>query len=286
MHRQLIPNSMKSFRQHLNRTSSHLLRRAFDRPSSLNHSTSPPHPLFKFPFLGRASEFPSCARATVVKCQQIVDEIISISTQTFQPSSYVAAKSHGSTGDTLANFGSSPPPPPPHHPRQIIKMTDMLSDRLCAIVDTAEVIRHVHPEREWVEAAESAYELLNSFISTLNTHRGLFQVFCASERGKPLNYSPGNRSTPQTLNSPSFSARTARCRTFPQRFCEIWHSFDGKQTQHHHFTQRKHPPRWLSIFTLHQPPRVYFAFGGDAAAPHDPLPLHGLRKLRTNVFAR
>ena len=56
----------------------------------------------------------------------------------------------------------------------IIKAFDRLSDTLCSVLDLAEFVRNSHPSKEFIDAAETAYGILYEFMSTLNTHTGLF----------------------------------------------------------------------------------------------------------------
>ena len=60
--------------------------------------------------------------------------------------------------------------------RKVVKNIDRLSDMLCGVIDAAELIRHSHPEEQWLEAANQAYEGLCSYMNTLNTNVELYQV--------------------------------------------------------------------------------------------------------------
>ncbi|KAI8928432.1 hypothetical protein BC831DRAFT_448668 [Entophlyctis helioformis] len=60
--------------------------------------------------------------------------------------------------------------------RKTVKRLDTLSDMLCCVVDTAELIRNVHPNRAFVEAANHAHAALNSYLNHLNTHQGLYNA--------------------------------------------------------------------------------------------------------------
>lgn len=61
--------------------------------------------------------------------------------------------------------------------RLTVKRLDRLSDMICTVVDTAEVVRHVHPDREMASAANAAHETLSNYLNRLNTHTGLYKVF-------------------------------------------------------------------------------------------------------------
>lgn len=60
--------------------------------------------------------------------------------------------------------------------RRIVKRMDMISDSICLIVDTAELIRNVHPDKRWIHACEQTYMILGRFINELNTNRTLFSA--------------------------------------------------------------------------------------------------------------
>jgi intermediate peptidase len=57
-----------------------------------------------------------------------------------------------------------------------VKRLDRLSDMICCVVDTAEVIRHVHPDQTMAQAADSAHNVLSNYLNRLNTHTGLYTV--------------------------------------------------------------------------------------------------------------
>jgi intermediate peptidase len=57
-----------------------------------------------------------------------------------------------------------------------VKRLDRLSDIICCVVDTAEVIRHVHPCKKMAQAADSAHNVLSNYLNRLNTHTGLYNV--------------------------------------------------------------------------------------------------------------
>ncbi|KIL71684.1 hypothetical protein M378DRAFT_65150 [Amanita muscaria Koide BX008] len=60
--------------------------------------------------------------------------------------------------------------------KKVVKNLDRLSDMLCGVIDLAELIRHAHPDKTWVDAANHAYETLCEFMNVLNTHVGLYEV--------------------------------------------------------------------------------------------------------------
>ncbi|EEB90000.1 hypothetical protein MPER_11852, partial [Moniliophthora perniciosa FA553] len=59
--------------------------------------------------------------------------------------------------------------------KKVVKNLDRLSDLLCGVIDLSELVRNAHPDRQWVEAANHAYEVLCEFMNVLNTHVGLYE---------------------------------------------------------------------------------------------------------------
>jgi hypothetical protein len=47
---------------------------------------------------------------------------------------------------------------------------------LCSVIDLAELVRNAHPDTEWVESANEAYEQLCEYMNVLNTNVGLYEV--------------------------------------------------------------------------------------------------------------
>ena len=58
----------------------------------------------------------------------------------------------------------------------IVKRLDRLSDKLCSMIDTFELLRNVHPNPQYINAANEAYEILNNYFNQLNTNYNLYQV--------------------------------------------------------------------------------------------------------------
>ncbi|KAI9501973.1 hypothetical protein BX070DRAFT_35036 [Coemansia spiralis] len=59
--------------------------------------------------------------------------------------------------------------------RQVIKCLDQLSDALCRVMDVAELVRQVHPDSNWQEAADQVYSTMLEYMNGLNTHVGLYR---------------------------------------------------------------------------------------------------------------
>jgi mitochondrial intermediate peptidase len=60
--------------------------------------------------------------------------------------------------------------------RKIVKNIDRLSDLLCRVIDMAEFVRHTHPDRSWVNAANDTYDILCEYMNGLNTNVELAAV--------------------------------------------------------------------------------------------------------------
>ncbi|KAJ2863299.1 Mitochondrial intermediate peptidase [Coemansia aciculifera] len=63
----------------------------------------------------------------------------------------------------------------PEERRMIIKCLDQLSDSLCRVMDVAELVRQVHPDSSWQNAADEVYSGMFSYMNQLNTHVGLYR---------------------------------------------------------------------------------------------------------------
>ena len=59
---------------------------------------------------------------------------------------------------------------------KVVKNLDRLSDMLCSVIDLAELVRNAHPDPEWVDSANEAYEQLCEYMNVLNTDVGLYEV--------------------------------------------------------------------------------------------------------------
>lgn len=126
------------------------LRNIFDQPfSDTAASTSSalqPTGLFGDPLLQSPRDFISLANATIRKAKAIVARI------------------------TNAPYAG------PAEMRMVVQNFDRLSDVLCGVIDTAELVRHGHPDPNWINCANEAYELLCSYMNVLNTHPALYEV--------------------------------------------------------------------------------------------------------------
>ncbi|KAJ2851908.1 Mitochondrial intermediate peptidase [Coemansia brasiliensis] len=66
---------------------------------------------------------------------------------------------------------------------QTVKLLDQLSDTLCRVMDVAELVRQVHPDARWQEAAEAVYGDLLTYMNGLNTHVQLYKQLVAALDG-------------------------------------------------------------------------------------------------------
>lgn len=127
-------------------TDDKLLVSLFNQPkSSLKRLTFSTTGLFGHPNLTHPSALSSLAEATLIRAEKLTQRILD---------------SRQSRSELF----------------QVIKNLDRLSDLLCGVIDLAELVRHAHPDRAWVEAADNAYETMCEYMNVLNTHVGLYDV--------------------------------------------------------------------------------------------------------------
>ncbi|XP_061997605.1 mitochondrial intermediate peptidase, mitochondrial [Rosa rugosa] len=65
---------------------------------------------------------------------------------------------------------------------EIIKAMDEISNTVCCVVDSAELCRHTHPNREFVEEANKASMRINEYLHYLNTNHTLFDAVRKAEQ--------------------------------------------------------------------------------------------------------
>ncbi|KIS69921.1 uncharacterized protein UMAG_02435 [Mycosarcoma maydis] len=133
------------------------LRSLFDAPptsSSANHlrSSGPSTGLFEIPSLTSPQNFLVLAQQTLARAQLLVDRIDR------------AGSADASTAQGIKEL------------KEVVRNLDRLSDLLCGVIDMAELVRNAHPDPEWAEAANAAYEYLCGYMNVLNTHTGLYSV--------------------------------------------------------------------------------------------------------------
>jgi intermediate peptidase len=49
------------------------------------------------------------------------------------------------------------------------------------VVDAAEVVRNTHPDERWQRTADEVHQGLSSYLNTLNTEVGLYEVGIAEQ---------------------------------------------------------------------------------------------------------
>ncbi|KAK9365218.1 hypothetical protein V1509DRAFT_633716 [Lipomyces kononenkoae] len=129
-----------------------LLRTVFDRPasahdflSSSNAASGSPGLLMNSK-LGSAKSLVQFANNTLLSARNVTQRILSLSTSSEQ------------------------------NLRGAIRLFDRLSDMLCRVIDLAEFIRTVHPDPEYIAAAEYAHSHMMSYMIELNSSNELYHV--------------------------------------------------------------------------------------------------------------
>ncbi|PIN06711.1 Metalloendopeptidase family - mitochondrial intermediate peptidase [Handroanthus impetiginosus] len=65
---------------------------------------------------------------------------------------------------------------------QIIQAMDEISDTVCTVIDSAELCRHTHPDREYAEEANKASLRLNEYLHYLNSNPSLYHAIIKAEK--------------------------------------------------------------------------------------------------------
>jgi intermediate peptidase len=128
----------------LNRKSNDFLS-SFDRPPHRVSWSISPTGLFGQPSLVSPSSFQNLAVATLIRAKLLTERIV---------------RARESRDELF----------------KVVKNLDRLSDMLCSVIDLAELVRNAHPDPEWVESANEAYEQLCEYMNVLNTNVGLYEV--------------------------------------------------------------------------------------------------------------
>ncbi|KAJ0099538.1 hypothetical protein Patl1_19933 [Pistacia atlantica] len=69
---------------------------------------------------------------------------------------------------------------------EIIRTMDEISDTVCSVVDSAELCRQTHPDREFVEEANKASMRINEYLHYLNTNHTLYDAVKKAEKDAHL----------------------------------------------------------------------------------------------------
>ena len=117
----------------------------FDRPPHRASWSRSPTGLFGQPSLVSPSSFQNLALATLIRAKLLTDRIV---------------RARESRDELF----------------KVVKNLDRLSDMLCSVIDLAELVRNAHPDPEWVDSANEAYEQLCEYMNVLNTNVGLYEV--------------------------------------------------------------------------------------------------------------
>ncbi|XP_052726530.1 mitochondrial intermediate peptidase, mitochondrial isoform X9 [Vigna angularis] len=65
---------------------------------------------------------------------------------------------------------------------EVMRAMDEISDTVCSVVDSAELCRHTHPDREFVEEASKASMRINEYLHYLNTNHDLYDAIKKAEQ--------------------------------------------------------------------------------------------------------
>ncbi|KAF5204151.1 Mitochondrial intermediate peptidase, partial [Thalictrum thalictroides] len=81
----------------------------------------------------------------------------------------------------LVSYVSNSPPS-----MEIIRAMDEISDTVCSVVDSAELCRNTHPDREFVEEATKASTRINEYLHFLNTNHSLYNAVLRAEQNSAM----------------------------------------------------------------------------------------------------
>ncbi|KAK4489446.1 hypothetical protein RD792_005255 [Penstemon davidsonii] len=79
--------------------------------------------------------------------------------------------------DELVKYIAGMPSPP-----EIIRAMDEVSDTVCTVIDSAELCRHTHPDRDFVDEASKATLRMNEYIHHLNSNPSLYHAVIKAEQ--------------------------------------------------------------------------------------------------------
>ena len=209
------------------RSNEQQLRLVFDSPEIATSSTTSSTGLFLQPRLESPADFPSLSERTILRAKLIVQKIC------LPPKG-----SHDSVEQVERAFLT------------MVKDLDRLSDLLCGVIDLAELVRNVHPEKGWNEGANEAYEGLCEYMNELNTNVVLYTV----RRPPP--------SSLLSLRLTYFSRRR------PSNLSTLYSQRPHRQNHRNSSprTQSQHP----SSATLRNPESIFRQFNGRNSSPSRP----------------
>ncbi|XP_075108128.1 mitochondrial intermediate peptidase, mitochondrial isoform X4 [Nicotiana tabacum] len=85
--------------------------------------------------------------------------------------------------EELVNYIAGMPSSP-----EIIRAMDEISDTVCSVIDSAELCRHTHPDREFVDEASKAGLRINEFLHYLNTNHSIYKAVIKAEKDSSLTH--------------------------------------------------------------------------------------------------
>ncbi|EPS66980.1 hypothetical protein M569_07793, partial [Genlisea aurea] len=71
-------------------------------------------------------------------------------------------------------------------PAEIVNAMDEISDTVCTVVDSAELCRHTHPDKDFVEEASKASLRLNEYLNYLNSNSILYHAIVKAEKNPDM----------------------------------------------------------------------------------------------------
>eukprot|EP01018_Ginkgo_biloba_P008117 Gb_04816 [translate_table: standard] len=96
------------------------------------------------------------------------------------------------SGELIAYIKDLPPS------AETIRAMDDISDTICTVVDSAELCRNTHPDREYVEEANKASMKIYEYLHYLNTNHVLYNAVIEAEQKGSLRTEEAQRAV-QTL---------------------------------------------------------------------------------------
>lgn len=84
------------------------------------------------------------------------------------------------SNELVAYISGMPPAP------DIIRGMDEISDTVCSVIDSAELCRHTHPDREFVKEASNASLRISEYLHYLNTNHCLYNAVIKAEQDAHL----------------------------------------------------------------------------------------------------
>ncbi|CAI5513019.1 unnamed protein product, partial [Closterium sp. Naga37s-1] len=116
----------------------------------------------------------------------------------------MAANAIARTEALLQEVAAAPPS------LRTVCLLDEMSDTLCRVLDAAELCRNVHPNREFVDAANEAFVKLSAYVQALNSNQQLYRLLVAAIQAMPPAPAASASSPPPGRNSrPQGAGRAA-----------------------------------------------------------------------------